>query len=188
MTPPASSWVLTSGFIIDCTHIYLQHFTVSTKLSRVGIVFGHTESRLIINWVHRQISIIIHLLFFKLAYFNQYKTVIAMRAASKVHFVTVAGLLPWLYSIHILCPMRTKSVSWIRFSTEIHPPLLHNFNSCSYQTTGTLISHLILQNYFFRTFDVIFSSLTTPMYDVKYIFCHIIFGTAPNPMEPKSYI
>jgi hypothetical protein len=41
LTRTESQEVLTSGFIIDCSHPYMQHFTVSAKVSRVGIVSGH---------------------------------------------------------------------------------------------------------------------------------------------------
>lgn len=73
-----------------------------------------------------------------------------MRPASMIHIVIVAGLFHWLYSIHIVCTMRTKSVVWIKFRRKyIHlcytiltllptSPLKPSF----------YVSHLIL-HYFF---------------------------------------
>lgn len=89
-----------------------------------------------------------------------------MTAASMMHFVTVAALSHWQYSIHILYTMQTKSVLWIKFSKEIHSPLLHNFNSTSHQPNETLILHKSSSiTLFFYNWQINFSTYNN-------VWCH----------------
>jgi hypothetical protein len=112
--------------------------------------------------------------------------VIAIRAASMIHFVTVAGLFHWQYSIHILCRMQTKNVLCINLARKYIHLCYTILTLLPISPLKPLFyrSNLIL--YYFYNFDKLISALTTTMYDVMHTYFCIIYRRAPNPMDPKS--